>query len=369
MNMQDFIISNSAIHRISRHAAFLTITGLTFFFQSIVPGKSIYETAFYSFCCFFPACILSIYVCLYVLLPFFLQKKKYFLFFAGFLLLAATCYFINYHATGLFFRLATGFGKPGGSVSGQMNLGLVNTSHAVILGGLALGIKFAKHIFQQQKENSILARKKINTDLRLEKTRIYPKLLYQSLDHMRSGIIAGSKDASVQLLKASELLSYILYDNDEKFVPLEKEITMVRHMIEMGRTGRSVNIETKVSVTGNPSNKYIVPMTLFPLLENAFKLLECRRHTASGIQLDLSVRVDDIRVQLTLHNVVVEGTAARQKFFETTRLRLDALYPGAYHLQTDQDGHDTIVVLFVAIKNRDTELLSTEQNENIYENE
>lgn len=110
-------------------------------------------------------------------------------------------------------------------------------------------------------------------------------------------------------------------------------------------------------------------MTLFPLLENAFKLLECRRHTASGIQLDLSVRVDDIRVQLTLHNVVVEGTAARQQFFETTRLRLDALYPGAYHLQTDQDGHDTIVVLFVAIKNRDTELLSTEQNENIYQNE
>ncbi len=369
MNMQDFFISNSAKHRISRHTAFLAITGLTFFFQSIVPGKSIYETAFYSFCCFFPACILSVYVCLYLLLPFFLHKKKYLLFFAGFLLLAATCYFINYHATGLFFRLATGFGKPGGSVAGQMNLGLVNTSHAVIIGGLALGIKFAKHIYLQQKENSMLARKKINTDLRLEKTRIYPRLLYQSLDHMRSGIVAGSNDASLQLLKVSELLSYILYDNDEKLVPLDKEITMVQHMIDIGRTGRSADIETKVTVSGDPSHKYIIPMTLFPLLENCFKLMGSRHQAPSGLQLDVSIRTNDLRVQLTLFDTVVAGTTARQQFLEATRMRLDPLYPCAYHLQTDQDGHDTVVVLFVEIKNKSTALLLTGQNENIYETE
>lgn len=367
MTMPDFIFSNSRPHRLKRHFAFLFIIGLTFFFQSIVPGKSIYQTAFFSFCCFFPACVLSIYTCIYVLLPAFLQKKKYLEFFLGFILLATACFIINHPACRLFLQLASDFGKPGTTESEQMNLAFINTSHAMILGGLALGIKFAKNIYLQQKENSVLARQKIITDLRLEKTRIYPKLLYQSLDNLRSGISAGSADASAQLLKVSELLSYILYDNNEKWVPLEKEINMMQHLIDIGRTGQSKQADMLVDITGDSTNKYIVPMTLFPLLESCFKLLEDQNHKKAGVHLTLNIKSTELLLQLSLLNVSQNRANDWKIFFSATGTRLDALYPEACHLEIKEDPQWKYVLLRVKLKTSAPALIMSEEKFEVYE--
>ena len=134
--MQDFIFSAKRPHRVGRHLAFLITVGVIFFVQSIVPGTNIYQTAFFSLCCFFPVCILSVYVCLYFLLPFFLQRKKYKAFLLAFILMATVFLVINYSMSGIFL-MRTGFSE---GFKAQMGLSFINTSHALIIGGLALGI-------------------------------------------------------------------------------------------------------------------------------------------------------------------------------------------------------------------------------------
>lgn len=274
------------------------------------------------------------------------------MFFLGFILLGMACLFLNYLAAGLFLKLADDFGKPGTTTSEQMNLSFVNTTHALIIGGLALGIKLAKNIYLRQKENSQLSRQKIVTDLRLEKARIYPRLLYQSLDNLRSGINAGSANASTQVLKVSELLSYILYDNDEKWVSLEKELAMMQHLIDIEQSGRSGHPELRMNVSGDPTRKFIVPMTLFPLLENFFKIMENKTAGITGVNLDLYIKNSDLDLRLAIHKTANYPPVHQwNQVFAAVGQRFETLYPGSYQIKVIDEGQVFIVLLNVILKN------------------
>ncbi len=370
MSRQDFIFSNKQPHRVSRHLAFLSTMGLIFFLQSIVPGTNIYQTAFFSLCCFFPVCILSVYVCLYFLLPFFLQQKRYEGFLLAFIGMATVFLVINYSMSRIFLTV-TGFSD---GLKDQMGLSFINTSHALIIGGLALGIKFAKNLYLRHKENSILARQKIITELQLEKARIYPRFLYQSLDNLRAGINSGDPDASALLLKISDLLSYILYDNNEKWVLLEKELSMMQNLIDVEKSSRAKHLNIEVYISGNPDDKYIVPMTLFPLLENCFKTLEDQKIDKPQISLDIKIKTTDLYVNLIIKESKPgnNNISDWQQVFRNTNQRLDALYPEGCRLKIKKEKQSFIVLLQVVLKNNNMHKASysvaTEIKHEIYEN-
>lgn len=365
MTTHQFIFSDEGRHRVERHVAFFGILGIAFFLQSIVPGQSIYSTAFFSLCCFFPTCILSVYICLYFLHNYLLQKKKYGLFLLCFVLLGLTCLLVNYLTAGLFLNLAADFGKPGTSTSEQMNLSIVNTSHALIIGGLALGIKLAKNIYLRQKENSQLSRQKIITDLRLEKTRIYPRLLYQSLDHLRTDINAGAANASSQLLKVSELLSYILYDPDEKWEFLEKELLMMQYLIDIGQSGKPAHAHLRMNVSGDTAEKFIIPMTLFPLMENFFRIADEQPSNMGAVTLDIYIKTSDLDVRLAIDKTAINFAVHHwTEIFSSSGPRLEALYPGGCQIKIINEKKAFIVVLNVKIKtaNREQQHYTTPYN-------
>ena len=371
MSRLDFIFSNKQSHRVSRHLAFLSTMGLVFFLQSIVPGVDIYETAFFSLSCFFPVCILSVYICLYFLLPFFLQQKRYERFLVAFIFMAAVFLVINYSMAGIFLIMAPGF--PHSSET-QMGLSFINTSHALIIGGLALGIKFAKNLYLQHTENSGLARKKIITELQLEKARIYPRFLYQSLDNLRAGINSGAPDASALLLKISDLLSYILYDNNEKWVLLENELDMMQNLIDVEKTSRAKHSNIRVQISGSPDDKYIVPMTLFPLVENCFKALVDKNVNKPQISLDIKIEANDLYLSLVMNESKTGNTNISDwhHVFRNTSQRLDALYPEGCRLKMKEEKHSFTVLLHVILKSNNmhpsNHSIAKEIKQGIYEN-
>ena len=70
----------------------------------------------------------------------------------------------------------------------------------------------------------------------------------------------------------SKLLRYVLYDNQQMFVPLSKEIEFIRNYIELMRIRMSplVRIETRFDVKPD-SQTLIAPLIFISLIENAFK--------------------------------------------------------------------------------------------------
>ena len=84
MFLSEIIFSNKALCRITRHLVFWLVYTIFFYLQSLVPEvitvlyhSNAFYVAWVSVYCFLPACIFSVYVFLYFLLPAYLQKKKF----------------------------------------------------------------------------------------------------------------------------------------------------------------------------------------------------------------------------------------------------------------------------------------------------
>ena len=73
------------------------------------------------------------------------------------------------------------------------------------------------------------------------------------------------------IIKMSDLLRYMLYDSDEKKVPISKEANYLRSYVELQqlRFGQNVRIDLDIDIQNE--NFALEPMLLIPFVENAFK--------------------------------------------------------------------------------------------------
>ena len=330
MRREQFIFSENRTHKLARHLAFWLVISTLFFIQSIIPVLQIYETAFISLCCFLPVCFVVTYVSIYFLLPFTIHRKQYIRFTLFFLLLTLIGFLINVAGATQFLQLADGYvaihptAKSGG-------LAVVNTSHAVVIAGLALGIKFTKNWYAQYRENGAEQRRKIRTELQLEKARLYPKFLFQSLYKLQNGIKSGSPRASELLIKISDLLSYIVYQSDAALISLEDELEMVRNRIEIELDDDDKKVH--FGIAGNAIDKRIPPTALFSIVEDALKANENFSKTDSLLLVNIEVQDQFVTLKVRKDGMSPDQEEHFGKMLEAAVHRLEMLHQGGAAIQ------------------------------------
>ena len=134
---------------------------------------------------------------------------------------------------------------------------------------------------------------------------------------------------------------------------LEKELGMMQNLIDVEKSSRAMHLNMQVHVAGSLDDKYIVPMTLFTLLENCFKAMDNKKTNKPTITLDIKIKTNDLYVSM----IMSEGKTANNNIsywrhiFRNTSQRLDALYPDGCRLNMKEEKQSFIVLLHVALKN------------------
>ena len=274
MTRQELIFSSQPKQKAGRHLLFWTLYCLYFWMQSINPWGvenftqiNTYKFAFYSLCCFVPTCILTTYITIYFLLPAFLEKRKYLQFFAGLISLFLTALLINYYTADIFIVNAKYVIPSGYEFHKQLGLGETNTKWAITISLIAIGIKLSKNWYLQEKENLEISRKKTRTTLQLQKARVNPDLLFNSLQSIRQKIVSGSEDSSFALLKLSDLLSYSLYESDTDWVLFDKEIAAIHDFIYLKNSTTETRTNIQIKTKSDTEHLFIAPI-LLPMLQD-----------------------------------------------------------------------------------------------------
>ncbi len=103
---------------------------------------------------------------------------------------------------------------------------------------LAISIKQVKRMFYLQQERNELEKNTLTTELKLKeaelkllKAQIHPHFLFNTLNNLYGLTLEKSDDAPDLVLRLSEILDYILYRCDEKYVPLTEEISMIKNYL------------------------------------------------------------------------------------------------------------------------------------------
>jgi len=303
---------------------------------------------------FLPVAIYSAYVIIYVLVPFFLIKRKYVRFSIGLIFLCLSNFTISYYLGGIFLDILS---KP------PFSEDMLNSSNwefatsnglwlVMVVGGFAASIKLTKNLYVREKETQELARQKISNELQLLKGQIHPRFLFKSLNTVHDHILATGGRPAELLLKLSELLSYITYESENEMVPLKDELNALKEYIAMEREGLSNIFETDVRIHGNTANHKITPLILLPFVENSFEYLDVNRTGRLSLKVSITVKEN-----LLLFSLITSPGPDQNSFPDRVRLensvkRLQSLYPGRYSFETKPGLSNFTLLLTLSLDRR-----------------
>ncbi|MBB6463478.1 sensor histidine kinase [Flammeovirga kamogawensis] len=162
--------------------------------------------------------------------------------------------------------------------------------------------------FRQYKEQQSLKIEKTKAELNFLKGQISPHFLFNTINTIFWLIVKKPKEAQALLLNLSDMLRYQLYDCENNFVPLQKEVDYLNDLIsiEKHRKGSDVTVTTSFELE---NEQFQVPPLLFlPLVENAFKHVSKKADSYNFIKIELIQNANKVsfHVENSTDNSVVK---------------------------------------------------------------
>jgi len=304
--------------RIGYHILFWIAINLVFDIIVVaVTGRPLSRTFLLDAMFFLPTDILGAYFTIYFLFPRFLLKKKYTLFSIYFILffVLLVCLSIPMNYIGMSFTLSAEIaaGKihfPTFWVFVPGHLLFAVISKLMIIG-IVSAIKLSRVWMSSQKEQRVLEREKLETELKLKeaelnflKSQINPHFLFNALNNLYSLTLEKSDKAPQVVLKISALLDYMLYECNVPYVDFSKEMESVTNYIDLQKIRFGSNASVNINISGETNDVKIAPLILLPFVENAFK--HGLSNSAGKGNIDMDVQLKNHKLKFSIQNTFNE---------------------------------------------------------------
>ncbi len=223
----------------------------------------------------------------------------------------------------------------------------------LVLMAIALGIVLRlgeKWIKWDRMERQMKAELQEN-ELKNLKNQLNPHFLFNTLNNIYALIPISQEKAQATVHELSQLLRYMLYDNNEREVPLEKDLLFVKNYISLMR----LRLNQLVTLTEDINEKEgkgktIAPLLFISLIENAFK------HGVSGDKtsfINISIKTDEETVICHVENSHFpkkENDKSCSGIGISNMIKqLDILYAGRYTFTTDIKDNKYIAELMIKL--------------------
>lgn len=301
-----------------------------------------YFGEFVSASAYVPLKIVLSYFLIYYLIPEYLNKKQYTKFFVWFIIPFFSFVLLQ---RGIHYYLIYEHFFP------QYN---ANTSllyypkllkimmELLYVTALVATIKLIKQWYKDQQLNEDLKRQKLEAELKFLKAQIHPHFLFNTLNNLYALTLKKSDDAPNIVLKLSNMLDYMLYEANDRFVALEKEVECVKNYIELEKIRYGKQAAITLNVSDFNKNTKIAPMIIIPFVENAFK------HGISKSQIEnayvnIDISIKENKLILNVENSFDESINNDKSGYSegiglnNVKRRLELLYPNKHSLNINSN--------------------------------
>jgi sensor histidine kinase YesM len=235
-----------------------------------------------------------VYVNFHVLIPSFLSKKKI-ISYAAFLLLFLVL--LTPIVTALLFGIYSGFDRH--DLAEKLDQRIVFASFAMV-AFLSTLFQILNEWLMHERDRRVLEQQKAQTELRFLKSQINPHFLFNTLNNLYALTLKKSDLAPEIVLKLSDMMRYMLYECNEKTVPLSKEIRYIKNYLSLEEIRQGKEVEIQFEVEGDINDQLIAPLLFIPFIENCFKHGVNRQ--LSNAYVHLKISIDDTTVIMELKN-------------------------------------------------------------------
>jgi len=192
-------------------------------------------------------------------------------------------------------------------------------------------IKFSIDWFSNERVQRNLESEKKDMELQFLKSQLNPHFLFNSLNNIYSLAYQKSDKTADAILKLSEIMRYMIYESNDSWVALSKEVEYVQSYIELHKLRFKDGAAVEITLNGEIDGQQIVPLILISFVENAFK---------HGVANDPEnpIKINIIANQKILHFSVSNKKNKTNKDamggvgLNNVERRLQLLYPDRYKL-------------------------------------
>jgi len=286
-------------------------------------GKELINVVFY---------IILIYTNTYYLIPRFLTEKKfgvYALWLLGLVVMVTATKIV------ILYWILTDH-------PAAQNQLLLNQEWLFILNFIIVGastiFKIIKDWNTHQREKKELEKQTMQSELNFLRSQVNPHFLFNTLNSLYALTLKKSNKAPETVLKLSEIMRYMLYECNEKYVCLEQEITYVKNYLDLEKLRHGEGVQIDFNIGEGVENQQIAPLILIPFVENAFKHGIKNQIRNGYVVIDLQIEGNNLTFEIKNSKPPPEpqkDTSVRSGGIGLVNVqrRLNLIYPDQYYLK------------------------------------
>jgi sensor histidine kinase YesM len=207
---------------------------------------------------------------------------------------------------------------------------------------------FLRAWYEQQRLAQELQRDKAEAQLELLKSQVQPHFIFNTLNNIYSLSLKKHPNTSDLIYRLSALLSYMLYDSRQEFIPVTKELEYIHNYIELEKIRYGERLDVAVNCFDVVDGFTIPPFLLLPLVENCFKHGVGNDVGNGWIRIDLSVKDSwlTVKIENSRATDVMNGHVVYKGIgLENVKKRLEILYPERHEFKYMGEGQSFLAVL------------------------
>lgn len=217
---------------------------------------------------------------------------------------------------------------------------------------------------RKQQQMNELENEKIASELKFLKSQINPHVLFNNLNNIYSYALEKSEKVPDMLLKLSDIMRYMLNEEESQFVKLEKEIRYLEDFIDLQKLRLEGRGNVSLNISGNPENYCIAPLLLVAFVENSFK--HSMQTEVDNIVIEINLDIRDGVLYFESKNTFSENggpSLANKNGRETgiglqnVKKRLQLIYRDKHELEISRENNFFVVQLSLDLTVNEPEVL------------
>jgi two-component system LytT family sensor kinase len=296
--------------------AFLLVAILELLSGWIIRDKFDTSYSFYIWGFSYAAFIMGIiWVNHFVFIPFFLDKKRYFLY--GILLIGS---------------ILLGACLKGNSLSWPSVYKYF--FFFIYTTGTGMAAFFLRRNMIIQRENVEKDKLQKEIELNYLKEQVNPHFLFNSLNSIYSLARQQSPETPDLVMQLSELMRYQLESSKKDTVLLKEELEFIENYLLLEEKRLSKRCTVEFLIGGDLLHLRIAPMLLIPFVENAIKHGAQSTNEQSTIDISVAIKNTNLHFCVVNSKPPMVSTSKRKGLgLENVRRRLNLLYPNSHVLE------------------------------------
>jgi sensor histidine kinase YesM len=293
--------------------------------------------------------LVAFYLCYLLLFPKYIKHKKTLLTITYGLLISIVAALAGGLVLSLTFGSSFMFKDNYSSFFGEI---ILMSFIAFICGIIGFIIKGFICWYEELKVKEALVIKNQKLKLALVKTKLDPHFLFNTINNIDVLILKSPENGSNYLNKLSDILRFMLFETEDEFISLTKEIEYIKKYIDLQKIRTSNSNYVNLKIEGSTEGIKIAPMILISYIENAFKHATNKKIN-NAITIRIKINNDQINFKCQNKSKLNKINIQKNNSIGNSllRSRLDLIYKHLYTLEVTNENELYSVSLILKNKN------------------